>query len=132
MLHSFCVLPVISAAQHRIKEVHVPVQLVKSLSREDAEELHIPSNALKRFRYLNRSGCTSIAGTDDVADFHLVQHAMDAVNIDKKAQVRSRAEPLDRTCHPEGPEPLRKCPGRERHSLVICCVMPKIGNHAGW
>ena len=62
-------------------------QLVKSLSREAAEELHIPSDALKRFRYLRRSGCTSIAGTDDVADFHLVQHAMDAVNIDKKAQV---------------------------------------------
>ena len=63
------------------------MQLVKSLSREAAEELHIPSDALRRFRYLRRSGCTSIAGTDDVADFHLVQHAMDAVNIDKKAQV---------------------------------------------
>jgi len=62
-------------------------QLVKSLSREDAEELHIPSDALSRFRYLNLSGCTSIPGTDDVADFHLVQHAMDAVNIEKKAQV---------------------------------------------
>ena len=63
------------------------MQLVKSLSREAAEELHIPTDALRRFRYLRRSGCTSIAGTDDVADFHLVQHAMDAVNIDKKAQV---------------------------------------------
>lgn len=68
------------------------MQLVKSLSREAAEELHIPTDALRRFRYLRRSGCTSIAGTDDVADFHLVQHAMDAVNIDKKAQV-CRTEP---------------------------------------
>lgn len=102
-------------------------QLVKSLSREDAEELHIPSNALKRFRYLNRSGCTSIAGTDDVADFHLVQHAMDAVNIDKKAQVRSCAEPLDIICHPEGPESLPICWSScaplltlERQGLAIC------------
>lgn len=53
---------------------------------EAAEELRLPADALKRFRYLNRSGCTAIPGTDDVADFQLVQHAMDAVNIDKKAQ----------------------------------------------
>ena len=69
------------------REQSVLAQLVKSLSREEADELHVPSNALKRFRYLNRSGCTTIAGTDDVADFCLVKHAMDAVNIDKKSQV---------------------------------------------
>lgn len=108
-------------------------QLVKSLTREDAEELHIPSNALKRFRYLNRSGCTSIAGTDDVADFHLVQHAMDAVNIDQKAQVRSNAEPLDITCHPEGPESLPSCWSScmplltlERQGLAIAALMARI------
>ena len=55
---------------------------------EQAEQLRIPADALKRFRYLNQSGCTAIAGTDDVADFHLVQHAMDAVNIDVKSQAR--------------------------------------------
>ena len=71
----------------QLSEQSVLAQLVKSLSREEADELHVPSNALKRFRYLNRSGCTTIAGTDDVADFHLVKHAMDAVNIDKKSQV---------------------------------------------
>ena len=57
---------------------------------EAAEELRLPGDALKRFRYLNKSGCTAIPGTDDVADFQLVQHAMDAVNIDKKAQARAR------------------------------------------
>ena len=70
-------------------------QLCKAVKGEDAEELRIPSDALKRFRYLNRSGCTAIPGTDDVADFQLVQHAMDAVNIDKRSQVRAAA--LDRT-----------------------------------
>lgn len=54
---------------------------------EQAAQLRIPPNPLKHFRYLNRSGCTTIAGTDDAADFQLVQHAMDAVNIDKKSQV---------------------------------------------
>jgi myosin heavy subunit len=75
------------ARKNRLSEQSVLAQLVKSLSRQEADELHVPSNALKRFRYLNRSGCTTIAGTDDVADFCLVKHAMDAVNIDKKSQV---------------------------------------------
>ena len=75
------------ARKNRLSEQSVLAQLVKSLSRQEADEQHVPSNALKRFRYLNRSGSTTIAGTDDVADFCLVKHAMDAVNIDKKSQV---------------------------------------------
>jgi hypothetical protein len=64
----------------------VLVQLCKAMKGQQAEHLRLPSDALKRFRYLNRSGCTFISGTDDAADFHLVQSAMDAVNIDKKSQ----------------------------------------------
>ena len=45
------------------------LQLCKGVSDEEAERYCIPADAMRRFQYLSRSGCTAIEGVDDAADF---------------------------------------------------------------
>ena len=67
------------------------LQLCKGVSDEEAERYCIPADAMQRFHYLSRSGCTAIEGVDDAADFVQVKHAMAAVSIaaDDQGQVSS-------------------------------------------
>ena len=51
------------------------------MSDEEAERYCIPADAMQRFQYLSRSGCTAIEGVDDAADFVQVKQAMAAVSI---------------------------------------------------
>ena len=56
-----------------------------------AEELRLPADALKRFRYLNKLRLHGHPGhRRRVPTSSWCSHAMDAVNIDKKAQARAR------------------------------------------
>lgn len=57
-----------------------PPQLCRGASPEErAAYLLPPASELASFEYLSRSGCTSIAGVDDAADFGRVKSAMAAV-----------------------------------------------------
>lgn len=69
----------------------VLLQLCKGVSAEEAERYCIPPDALQSFEYLTQSGCISIQGVDDAADFVQVKKAMTAVGIlpDQHSQVRA-------------------------------------------
>lgn len=97
---------------------------------EQAVQLRLPQDALKHFRYLNRSGCTAIAGTDDAADFQLVQHAMDAVNIDKKSQARLHT--LSMLLSTMCPGDVTERALEEVHSLLWCGNMGFLYVHRVW
>jgi myosin-5 len=61
------------------------LQLCRGASPEERQAYQLPA-ALESFDYLNSSGCTSIAGVDDAADFHGVKEAMSAVGITSEQQ----------------------------------------------
>ena len=92
-------MPALTAAQVRKccdVSLHTPplfpaLQLCKGVSDEEAERYCIPADAMQRFQYLSRSGCTAIEGVDDAADFVQVKQAMAAVSIaaDDQGQVSS-------------------------------------------
>ena len=60
--------------------------MCRGLSIEEAASYLLPTDALTAFRYLNSSGCTSIPGTDDSAEFQEVRQAMEAVGISHEEQ----------------------------------------------
>lgn len=70
------------------RNYHIFYQLCTGAAGAAAGALRIPADALRRFRYLNRSGCTAIAGVPDAADFRSVCAAMSAVGIDAPMQAR--------------------------------------------
>ena len=75
------------------------LQLCKGVSDEEAERYCIPADAMQRFHYLSRSGCTAIEGVDDAADFVQVKQALASVSIaaDDQGQVstaQSSATPV--------------------------------------
>ena len=69
------------------RNYHIFYQLCTGVTAAEAAALRLPRDALTRFRYLNTSGCTAIAGVSDAADFACVRAAMSAVSIDEAAQV---------------------------------------------
>jgi myosin heavy subunit len=63
-------------------------QLCRGATEEERALYGIPCSP-ESFAYLKQSGCTSIEGVDDAAEFGHVKHAMAAVGIDAQAQVLS-------------------------------------------
>lgn len=76
--------------------------MCKGASQEECKQFRIPDN-LEGFAYLSASGCSTIAGVDDGADFVHVKHSLGVVGIHPESQVPSAhclgaRQPL--TCHP--------------------------------
>ncbi|GAX85034.1 hypothetical protein CEUSTIGMA_g12454.t1 [Chlamydomonas eustigma] len=67
------------------RSYHIFYQLVKGATEEERQALRLPTDP-SAFRYLAGSGCTSIEGVDDAADFRAVRTAMLDVGITRPAQ----------------------------------------------
>lgn len=97
------------------RNYHIFYQLCTGVTPAEAAGLRLPRDALARFRYLNTSGCTAIAGVSDAADFARVRAAMSAVSINETAQV-GRAH----ACLRQTPE--LSDAARTRAQLAGCCL----------
>lgn len=95
------------------RNYHIFYQLCTGVTPAEAAGLRLPRDALARFRYLNTSGCTAIAGVSDAADFVRVRSAMSAVSIDEAAQVGANM-PAFVTCQ------SFFCADRSLAQLVFC------------
>ena len=60
--------------------------MCKGASQEECKQFRIPDD-LEGFAYLSASGCSTIAGVDDAADFVHVKHSMGVVGIHPESQV---------------------------------------------
>ena len=91
--HKACAQLEKSRVAHQLpgeRNYHIFYQLCTGVTPAEAAGLRLPRDALARFRYLNTSGCTAIAGVSDAGDFARVRAAMSAVSIDETAQVGAR------------------------------------------
>uniref|UniRef100_A0A061S4R7 Myosin-1-like isoform x1 n=1 Tax=Tetraselmis sp. GSL018 TaxID=582737 RepID=A0A061S4R7_9CHLO len=64
------------------RSYHVFYQLVAGAGEAEREALRLPRRP-EDFRYLRGSGCTTIPGVDDAAEFGAMQQAMDKVGIEE-------------------------------------------------
>jgi len=67
------------------RNYHIFYQMCKGATAEERKLLRMPDN-LEDFSYLSASGCSTIAGVDDAADFAHVKHSMAVVGIDPASQ----------------------------------------------
>ena len=65
-----------------------PSQLCRGASSAERKAYQLPREGLEAFRYISQSGCTTIEGVDDAAEFAGVKAALAAVGVD---QTRQRA-----------------------------------------
>lgn len=73
------------AGTHTAAAFLPPPQLCCGATPEERAAYRLPAS-LESFDYLNRSGCSSIAGVDDAADFGCVKEAMSAIGITPSQQ----------------------------------------------